>query len=227
MSQIKRLNVVNIEMEIMGIYEKKSETASLFSEVARTCFCFLLLAFGSDSVAIEEPKYQLITSEKPFEIRLYEDYIIAETSLEGSFDSASRGGFRRVASYIFGGNKNLEGRSEKIQMTAPVTVSPVGENWLLHFVMPRNYSVTDLPEPNDSRILIKKIPEHLAGIISFSGWTTQRTIDEKTSKLLKWLDSLGYQSAGPQQISRYNDPFTLPWLRRNEIIFEIKKKSDE
>ena len=81
--------------------------------------------------------------------------LVAETAVEGSFDTASRKGFRRVAGYIFGENKNSIGQSEKIQMTAPVTVKPDNEDWVLHFVMPSNYDKS-IPVPNNRSILLKK-----------------------------------------------------------------------
>ena len=37
-------------------------------------------------------------------------------------------------------------------MTAPVTVKPDNEGWVLHFVMPSNYDMSQLPVPNNSSI---------------------------------------------------------------------------
>ena len=175
-------------------------------------------------MAIEEPKYTSILSDKPFEIRKYDGFTVAETDLIGSFDTASRKGFRRVASYIFGGNKNNEGGSEKIQMTAPVTVIPKKDGWSLHFVMPSNYNLKNLPLPIDEKVVLKKYPEHLAAAVVFSGWTTESKINDFSNKLMLWLSKKNYEIIGPQQVARYNDPFTLPWLRRNEIIFMVRKK---
>ena len=174
-------------------------------------------------MAIEEPNYDVLYSEAPFELRDYEDFIIAETELIGSFDSASRRGFRRVASYIFGGNKNSDGSSEKIQMTAPVTVTPDKSKWKLHFVMPKNYSINDLPIPNDKNVKIKIIPAHQAAVVVFSGWTTEVKLNKKATELELWINNQGLDAIGPIQVARYNDPFTLPWLRRNEIIVQVKK----
>ena len=186
--------------------------------------CTFLLLFPSILMAIEEPKYVPILSDKPFEVRKYEGFTVAETELTGSFDSASRKGFRRVANYIFGGNENEEGNSEKIQMTAPVTVTPKNDGWSLHFVMPSSYSLKDLPLPIDNKVVLKSYKEHLAGVVVFNGWTTESRINDFSNKLTSWLNKKNYEIIGPQQVARYNDPFTLPWLRRNEIIFMVKKK---
>jgi hypothetical protein len=174
-------------------------------------------------MAIEEPDFNVLHSELPFELRNYKEFIIAETKLNGSFDSASRQGFRRVASYIFGGNKSLDGSSEKIQMTAPVTVTSEKSSWKLHFVMPKNYSLSDLPSPNDENVKIRVVPNHLAAVVIFSGWTTESKLNEKNAELESWITNQDLEIIGPAQVARYNDPFTLPWLRRNEIIIQVRK----
>ena len=184
-------------------------------------YVFVSFFFSCHVMAIEEPNFKILVDDGGLEIRSYDEYVVAETVVEGSFDTASRKGFRRIAGYIFGENTNSIGQSEKIQMTAPVTVKPDNEGWVLHFVMPRNYDMNQLPVPNNSSISLKKIEAHLAAVIIFSGFTTDAKIQNKTEELKVWLEKRNYKIAGPQQIARYNDPFTLPWLRRNEIIFKV------
>ena len=188
-------------------------------------YIFVSFFFSCQVMAIEEPNFKILVDEGELEIRSYDEYLVAETAVEGSFDTASRKGFRRVAGYIFGENKNSIGQSEKIQMTAPVTVKPDNEGWVLHFVMPSNYDMSQLPVPNNNSILLKKIEAHLAAVIIFSGFTTDAKIQDKTEELKVWLEKKDFKIAGPQQIARYNDPFTLPWLRRNEIIFKVTAKN--
>ena len=188
-------------------------------------YVFVSFFFSCQVMAIEEPEFKILVDEGELEIRFYDEYLVAETAVEGSFDAASRKGFRRVAGYIFGENKNSVGQSEKIQMTAPVTVKPDNEGWVLHFVMPSNYDMSQLPMPNNNSILLKKIEAHLAAVIIFSGFTTDAKIQDKTEELKIWLEKKEFKIAGPQQIARYNDPFTLPWLRRNEIIFKVTAKN--
>ena len=188
-------------------------------------YIFVSFFFSCQVMAIEEPKFKILVDEGELEIRSYDEYLVAETAVEGSFDTASRKGFRRVAGYIFGENKNSVGKSEKIQMTAPVTVKPHNEGWALHFVMPSNYDMSQLPMPNNNGILLKRVEAHLAAVIIFSGFTTDAKIQDKTEELKVWLEKKEFKIAGPQQIARYNDPFTLPWLRRNEIIFKVTAKN--
>ena len=73
-------------------------------------------------MAVEEPRYTVLVSEPPFEVRRYAAFTVAQTQISGDFDAASRNGFRRIASYIFGDNVQAEvGAQRKISMTAPVT----------------------------------------------------------------------------------------------------------
>jgi hypothetical protein len=174
-------------------------------------------------MAIEEPSFQKLTSEPPFEHRRYSGFVVAETTLEGSFDAASRTGFRRVAGYIFGDNTVQNGGSKKIAMTAPVTVEPKEGGWRLHFVMPSAEKLESLPQPNNSEVNLRRIGEHDVVAIQFSGWTTEAAIAEATAKLKSWAQTKQLQIVGSPQVARYNDPFTLPWRRRNEILIEVAR----
>ena len=175
------------------------------------------------AMAIEEPKFQVLLAEGPFEHRLYKGFVVAETELAGDFDSASRNGFRRVAGYIFGDNLAPTGESRKIAMTAPVTVEPKEEGWRLHFVMPSQEGLATLPKPNNPEVKIREVPAHEVASVRFSGWTTEAAINEQTEKLREWIKARGLVEQGPAQVARYNDPFTLPWRRRNEILIPVQK----
>lgn len=193
---------------------------------ARWGAIFLLLALFisplGDAMAVEEPKYEVISAEGPFEHRRYAGYLIAETELSGDFDVASRTGFRRVAGYIFGDNQAPSGESRKIAMTAPVTVEPKRDGWRLHFVMPSEESLETLPKPNNPNVKIRRVPEHQMASVRFSGWTTESAVQEQTEKLRAWMKTSGLVEGGAPQVARYNDPFTLPWRRRNEILIPLK-----
>lgn len=80
-------------------------------------------------MATEEPKFQLLSKHDHIELRRYPAFVVAETFVEGDMDAASGKGFRAIADYIFGNNVAAgsapEKASEKIAMTAPVTMEPV------------------------------------------------------------------------------------------------------
>ena len=189
------------------------------------------------TMAVSEPPFRVALAEAPFELREYPGFIVAETWVEGSFDAAGRVGFRRIAGYIFGGNTAADGASAKIAMTAPVTMEPAGERipmtapvtmeaeqerWRIHFVMPAGYTLATLPKPNDSRVSLRQVPAHRMAAVRFSGLTTDRSMTEQTAALEAWIGRQGLHAKAPARIARYNDPFTLPWNRRNEILIEVQ-----
>ncbi len=187
------------------------------------CVCVFVF---SPAMAIEEPSFRVLNSDPPFEHRLYPGFLVAETQLEGDFDSASRTGFRRIAGYIFGDNQSADGGSRKITMTAPVTVEPIANGWRMHFVMPSEERLDKLPKPNRPDIQLRQITEHAVAVVRFSGWTTQSAIQEQTNRLRAWMSAHGLEASGTPQVARYNDPFTLPWRRRNEIVIPVKVATD-
>ncbi|MBU3693918.1 MAG: heme-binding protein [Rhodocyclaceae bacterium] len=201
-------------------------------------------------MAVEEPRYSVERAEASMELRQYPGFVVAETWVQGDFDSAGRTGFRRIAGYIFGKNLSTRGDAEKIAMTAPVTMAPGttapvnpapaseriamtapvtmqadaaadAGSWRVHFVMPSAYKLADLPRPLDADVKLREVPAHRVAAITFSGWTTRASIAENTGRLQGWMAKLGLKPASAPQVARYNDPFTLPWNRRNEILIEV------
>ena len=92
-------------------------------------FLALGLLLGEHAMATEEPKFQILSQQGGIELRRYRAFIVAETTVEGDMDAASNQGFRAIADYIFGNNQSAGAASspgsEKIAMTAPVTLEPV------------------------------------------------------------------------------------------------------
>ena len=190
------------------------------------------------AMATEEPKFDLIEKTGDFELRSYMPMIVAETFVEGSLSEASNAGFRLIAGYIFGGNKSRQGSSpekiamtapvtleqspQKIAMTAPVVVESKGDRWRVHFIMPAGYTLNSLPIPNDPRVSLREVPAQKTAVIVFSGWAGEDKVKDKTAALFDWIKSKGLEGTTPPQLARYNPPWTLPFLRRNEILINIK-----
>ncbi|MGA0984265.1 MAG: SOUL family heme-binding protein, partial [Burkholderiaceae bacterium] len=77
--------------------------------------------------------------------------------------------------------------------------------------------------PNNPEVRIREVPAHEVASVRFSGWTTETAIAEKTAELRAWMASRSLVEAGPAQVARYNDPFTLPWRRRNEFLIPVQR----
>ena len=188
--------------------------------------------------AIEEPAFETAKQSGDFEIRRYAPMIVAETRVEGDLWGASSEGFRVIAGYIFGNNTSAKGAgSEKVAMTAPVTVeaapekiamtAPVttegeGGGFRMHFVMPSDYTLATLPKPKDDRVKLREIPARTMAVVKFSGFTGEGKVKEKTDELLAWMKAGGIEPAGAPQLARYDPPWTLPFLRRNEVMVPVK-----
>ncbi|WP_345548079.1 heme-binding protein [Microbulbifer aestuariivivens] len=188
-------------------------------------------------MAIEEPKYTILEQAKPFELRIYEPRIVAEVQVSGSMDQASGRGFKLLADYIFGNNTArsggsekiamtapvaMEPRSEKISMTAPVSMEQSGGQWLVSFVMPSNFTMDTLPRPNNPAVNLREIPAKHYAVIRFSGLAGEEKVGSKTTELMEWMNNKGLQAVGEPELARYNPPWTLPFMRRNEIMVEYR-----
>jgi len=174
--------------------------------------------FAGAVMAIEGPKYIVIEKSDTFELRTYGAKILAETVVSGSLDEASSAGFRLIADYIFGNNTLPTGDNQKISMTAPVTIEQTGEQWRLHFVMPSQYTLASLPKPNNSAVTLREVPASNYAVICFTGFASEDKTAKKTADLIAWLTSKGITATGKSELARYNPPWTLTFLRRNEIM---------
>ena len=181
----------------------------------RTVFILLVaMAMATQAIAIEEPVYQVEKAweAEQIEIRAYAPRVMAVTGMDEDTD----GGFRVLAGYIFGGNAE----EEKIAMTAPVQQSMAGEKEMA-FMMPAEYAIEDLPAPEDQRVSFREAPAYTAAVIQFSGWASAEKADEKWQQLRGFLIAEGIDITGEPTLNQYNPPWTLPFMRRNEIIVPV------
>ena len=186
--------------------------------ISRLFSGLFILFFAGPAMAIEEPEYRVIEKSGAFELRTYSPTIVAETRVSGSLAKASSAGFKLIADYIFGNNMSRSGGNEKISMTAPVSIEQKDGQWHVHFVMPSQYTLETLPEPNNPAVTLREVPESNYAVIRFSGFTGEDKIAAKTAELMAWLDSKGITPVGKPVLARYNPPWTLPFLRRNEVM---------
>ena len=168
----------------------------------------------TQAIAIEEPVYQVEKAweAEQIEIRAYAPRIMAVTGMNQDSDS----GFRVLAGYIFGGNAE----EQKIAMTAPVQQTMAGEKEMA-FMMPAEYALKDLPQPEDQRVSFREAPAYTAAVIQFSGWASAEKADENWQQLQRFLIAEGIDITGEPTLNQYNPPWTLPFMRRNEIIVPV------
>lgn len=197
----------------------------------------ILLLIYSNAMAIEEPGYEVVETYKDFEVRRYQPYLLAEVDVSGGMNTAGNRAFRILAGYIFGDNATatkmamtapVESRStnegEKMAMTAPVTSTRKDgdEMTTVAFVMEKKYSIDTLPIPNDERIRIREVPARVVAVRRYSGRWTDAKYQRNKALLVQAMSNENLESVGEPILARYNSPFSLPFMRRNEVMFEIR-----
>jgi hypothetical protein len=184
------------------------------------------------AMATEEPSYRVTEKAEPFEIREYPPLIVAQVEVPGDLSEASSTGFRLIANYIFGNNISVrdgglstaEPAPEKIAMTVPVIAEGRGDQktWLIQFVMPKQYTMDTLPKPNNPQIKLVAIGPQKLAVIRFTGFVGDDKVQEKTAELMAWIKSRNALPLGNPRLARYNPPWSIPWMRRNEILIPIQ-----
>lgn len=190
----------------------------------------------------ETPMYEVIQKEADMEIRKYDSYIVAKTTVEGDYDQASSRGFRILAAYIFGDNQSKasiamtapvvqqkikQQTAQKIAMTAPVVQEKTDSGWTMAFMMPSEYKMDDLPVPSDRRIKFETVPKRYVGAITYSWGRGEARNEQKASELTNWLKvQPGYTLAGAPVSAGYDPPWTLPFFRRNEVLIDLVKANN-
>jgi hypothetical protein len=184
----------------------------------------------------EEPPHTTQRLSASVEIRRYDQRIAAETTVSTDEESARNEGFRRLASYIFGGNH----RDAEIAMTAPVTqqrgttiamTAPVVQSadaageWTIRFFMPSKWTMDTLPTPNDDRVRLTVVPPETVAALTFTGDRGPQAVSRRTEELRNALQDSDFEPTGEPAAWFYDPPWTLPFRRRNEIAIAVQERS--
>lgn len=179
----------------------------------------------------EQPSYTVIESLGKIEVRQYEPMTVAETQVAGGRKDAIQQGFRTIAAYIFGGNAG----AQKIAMTAPVIQQALEDSdasmgtgeplhrgsWRVRFVMPHVFTLDTLPEPLNPAAKLMPVAARRYMVIRFSGSSTDDNFRRHHDILRRHVQERGLSVTGEPMLAFYNPPWTLPFLRRNEIWLEL------
>jgi len=185
---------------------------------------------------IEEPSYNVMEEKRWYEIREYDDYLVAEVEIQWEGQEVLNKWFRVLAGYIFWWNTSKESismtapvtdtekKSEKIAMTTPVSdVDTWNDIHKVRFALPREYSLETLPIPDNNSIQLKQIASYRAAALSYTWWATQKRVKAKKERLEQLLKRDWVKILGDMKSAQYNPPMSFPLLIRNEIIVPIKK----
>ena len=185
------------------------------------------------AMAIEQPGFEVVRRYDAFDLRRYGPVVVAQTEVAGGQEEAGSEGFRRLANYIFGGNRGRR----KIEMTAPVAQAPVdiemtapvvqqsstGDRWVVRFSMPAAWTLESLPEPVDDRVKVVELPGRTLAVRRYRGSWSVSTFREHEATLLEALSREGWHAIGPVEWARFDPPW-MPWfLKHNEVWLPVER----
>ncbi len=170
-----------------------------------------ILTLSSQTMAYEEANYEVVKENQEYEIRKYSDRLVIETnSIEGN-------GFRKLFNYISGNNEE----SQEIKMTVPVTQEIKNGSMTMQFYLPLKFNKDNAPKPSNSDIKILTIEGGYYAVIKYSGRSSDKNFLKNKNILEKQLKQDNITIISPPIRASYNSPFTLPMLKRNEVMYKI------
>lgn len=175
----------------------------------------------------ERVDYALRRTVGSVEIREYPATLLVETTAVETDEA-----FGRLYRYVAGENEAraeipmtapVRTRSERIAMTTPARSTSPSERVTMGFYLPREYSPETVPEPTDPEVsLAFEVPRTVAAL-PFSWYATDARTTRKERALLEMLTTHGYVPGGEPALLRYDDPWTPPFMRRNEVVVPIDR----
>jgi hypothetical protein len=186
---------------------------------------------------IEQPRYEIVEALDGVELRHYSDQIVAEVTVEAAnLGQASNIGFRPLADFIFGNNQSSgqiamtapvttqkQPSGTKIAMTAPATTTSEGNNlYTVRFSMPTEWTMENLPKPNNPAIRITQLPRQKIVAIRFVGDRSNEQMEAANQQISKFMDSRGLEPSSNLIIAGYDGPYVPRSRRRWEVMVLAK-----
>jgi hypothetical protein len=185
----------------------------------------------------EEPRYAVIGPlPGGGEVRRYDARLAAEVRLAGTLgkEGADRA-FRLLFAYIAGANRGgtgeekiamtvpveVTGRGETVAMTAPVETAAAADGTQMRFFLPARFTSDTAPQPSDPRVRLVAVPEETVAVVRFSGTPDEAEISRRRAALLAALEDSPWRAASDPVVLLYDAPFTLPFVRRNEVAVMV------
>lgn len=192
---------------------------------------------------LETPKYEVIVKRPSFEIREYQPFSVCKVPMSKPRPDAiatdqkvsqpqlsGASSFGALAGYLFGKNKE----EMAMKMTTPVLTTEEGEDKSMAFVLPSDYwqeeSLRNAPTPLDNSLVeLKREDVKQVAVVMFGGFASSKDVEGKKEKLLQSLENDKDWMVSPESeeftLAQYNDPFTPPWRRRNEVSISVVPRS--
>lgn len=180
-------------------------------------FGIISLTASICAYSIESLGYAVLANEGDIEIRKYEPHLLASVRVNGDFEDAGSKAFRPLFKFITGENTT----EAKIAMTAPVIQTSTADQWLISFVMPREYDLESLPVPASAIVEVSSQPEAIMAAMQYSGGWSKSRYEKHEGLMMQALAASNYKSCGEPKWARHNAPFTPWFMRKNEILVPV------
>ncbi|TXM70428.1 heme-binding protein [Methylobacterium sp. WL120] len=177
----------------------------------------------------EEPRYAVVEQlDRGVEVRAYEGRVAVETDARAQQDGEA---FGRLFRYITGANGGgqriammtpVESEGRLIAMTVPVEQ---GARGTMRFYLPRAVVEAGAPEPTKPGVRLVRIPPERLAVLRFSGTASPAARDEQAHILTTALEAAGRKTAEQPFFMGYDPPFSVPFLRRNEVALRLQSPS--
>ncbi|MGD0075609.1 MAG: heme-binding protein [Candidatus Binataceae bacterium] len=196
-----------------------------------------LSVFGIRSF-YEQPRYRVVERlGDEIEIRTYGPRLTVETTVEAPDSrTAENEAFRLLLSYIAGANRGgarlamtapVEETSQPsfIAMTAPVEITDKrSDRVTMRFFLPSAVAVKGAPEPADNRVRIVEVAPSTLAVLRFSGRLSEDVEARQSKQLIDVVKRSTWRQTGAPFLLAYDPPFTIPFLRRNEVAVAVTQR---
>lgn len=183
--------------------------------------------------AAEEVPYTVVRTDGDFEIRDYGPVVVARTSAAGGFDGSTNESFGRLFDYISGANGGereiamtspvyREAEGTEISMTAPVFREGGDAGMAMEFALPAGTTLETAPVPTNPAVELVEHPPVRMAVLTYSGSSGAEKAATMTEALLGRVEAEGLTPTGPVRAAGYNPPWTIPALRRNEVMVAVE-----
>lgn len=193
---------------------------------------------------LETPHYKVVVEKAGYEIRRYDAFTVCSVSMtkprpvdsyktDATVSDPKTGGakaFGALAGYLFG--KNQE--SAAMKMTTPVINRGQDNDYagrIMSFVLPSEYwkegGLAKAPKPlEDSGVMLECVEGQERAVVMFGGYASKTVVDAQKQQLLEKLENDKDWIAADEAVDlfQYNDPFTPPWKRLNEVSVAVKPR---
>ncbi|MCU4741105.1 heme-binding protein [Halobacteria archaeon AArc-m2/3/4] len=192
--------------------------------------------------------YETVATVGDVELRRYPSTVLVRTDA-----SSEREAFGRLFRYITGANVGDERismtapvevdgrgppvgtsvpaepttRGERIPMTAPVEIETGRTESAVRmaFYLPAAYDIDSAPEPTEADLELVSVPKRTLAVRRFSWRPTDDRVARESERLLEALERAAVPVGGEPFFLGYDAPWTLPFLRRNEVAVEVEAES--